>query len=280
MNASHRCMARRVARVLASWGVAAALWLGAVAPCQADPPTRTDRNAALQAYRRAKDHYAAGRYRQAAEALQEARRHDPTSPTLVYNLARVYELLGRLDEAIATYRTYLELLPDEEQAEKDRIRGVLVRLEGARRELSARPDPAPRPPPPRPLQPLGHELGARYVERHVVDTPVLLLLGTAAAGLLSGAVTGAIALSRRSDVEGFVLGRDGDQADRNAVAADRAGWALASDVSFGVGLASLLGAGALYVLRTRTFERLPSGTERPVEDDSAAEPPTRGGEAP
>ncbi len=243
-----------------------ALLLGGPSPAAtAQGPEHAPPAEALAHYQRARQHYAHGRYRQAAEALRRARRLDPRSPTLAFNLARVHELLGELDEAIAAYRTYLELLPDSEQTERDRVRGVLVRLQGARQQVqrsNAEPSSAP---PTRPPKPLEMGPGARYVERHVVDTPVWALLGLGAAGLLAGSVTGGVALARRGDVERFVLGLDGTQRDRDAIETQRAGWALAADVSFGAAAAALIGATLLYVLRTETWEQLPSGVERPVE---------------
>ncbi len=254
-------------------------WFGVSAPLYAQPHgARRPPEAALEHYRRAKEHYAHGRYREAITDLRAARRLDPRSPTLAFNLGRVHELLGELNEAIEMYRTYLTLLPETEQAERDRVRGVLIRLEGAkearaqhqqRSQQSQRPVPTP---PPRPSAPLEQGLGARYVERHVVDTLVWALLGTGTVGLIAGGVTGGVALARRGDVERFVLGQNGDLTDRDALDARRAGWALASDVSFGIGVGALLGAAALYLLRTQTWERLPSGVERPLDPNEEGGP--------
>ena len=75
---------------------------------------------ALQHYNRGRQHYQAGRYREALQELEVAVNLDPSSPNLVYNVARVYELLGEIDQAIAFYRRYRDMLPANERAERER----------------------------------------------------------------------------------------------------------------------------------------------------------------
>src|SRR5262245_24814610 len=58
---------------------------------------RTPPDAAIQHYSIGREHYQAGRYREALNELEQAVRLDPASPNLVFNVARVYELLGEID---------------------------------------------------------------------------------------------------------------------------------------------------------------------------------------
>src|SRR5687768_3439309 len=90
---------------------------------------------AVDYYQSGRRHFAAGRYREAVADLQRAREHDPNSPTLVYNLARVYELLGELDAAIESYEEYRRLLPSREREERARVAETVRRLRGARVEV-------------------------------------------------------------------------------------------------------------------------------------------------
>ena len=72
---------------------------------------------ALTHYNRGRELYQAGRYREAVVELEDASRLDPGSANLVYNLARVYELLGELDLAIRHYQRYRAMLPPTETEE-------------------------------------------------------------------------------------------------------------------------------------------------------------------
>src|SRR5437868_3474385 len=74
-----------------------------------DPATVRARNH-MQA---AVSYYDDGRYEDAAREIETAYRLKPL-PALQYNLAQCYERLGRLGEAIAAYRKYLDGSPHAE----------------------------------------------------------------------------------------------------------------------------------------------------------------------
>ena len=67
--------------------------------------------------------------------LESALSWDPNSPSLIYNVAKVSELLGNLDESIEYYERYLRLLPGSEQEERERIRASLKRLRKSRSDV-------------------------------------------------------------------------------------------------------------------------------------------------
>ncbi|MET0340622.1 MAG: tetratricopeptide repeat protein [Polyangiales bacterium] len=231
-------LARRVARVtlvlLCSSPTLARTFAQDANEVQRTPPPE-----ALDHYTRGREHYQAGRYREAVIELEQARALDPASPNLVYNLARVYELLGRVDPAIANYERYRSMLPASEAAERNRVTGAIQRLRGARTELSARErDPARGP------------VLVRS-ERGVADGAFWTLASISIAALAVGTVSGALALKSERDTEAFVLGRDGDVGDRERLARRADRLSVAADVSLAAGAVGGLTSILLYALRVR-----------------------------
>lgn len=210
-------------------------------PAQAQEidPSRTPPAAALEHYNRGRAHYQAGRYRQAVVELERALELDPTSPNLMYNLARVHELLGDIERAIGYYERYREMLPPSEQEERQRVAGVIARLRGAKQHV-VRPS-APAPPPP----------VAWKTERGVADAAFWTVATLSAAALVAGAVTGRLALREERNAQNFVLGRDGTLRDRDDLVNKTDRLALASDGSFLFGAVSGLTAILLYALRSK-----------------------------
>ena len=207
---------------------------------------------AVDFYRTGREHFAAGRYREAIVDLERALTLDPGSATLTYNLARVHELLGELEAAIGYYNSYVRLLPDSEREEKERVRETIGRLEGARAEVETATPPATPP------EGWDEEGQPRWVtERGVADLVFFVAGGATAALLVGGVIVGLVALDRESAAERFVLGSDGtiEQRDEIANAADN--YAMAADVLLLAAAAGAVTTGLLYMLRTRTFEVLP-----------------------
>ncbi len=166
-------------------------------------------------FEKAKELYAAGRYREAAEQLEAALRRDSQGKDLVYNLALVRERLGEPDEAIVWVDRYLGM--KLESAERQRAEAFRRRLEGAREEIAEK-------------------------RRKVVVVPVTVereravdawVWGPAAgAGVaaVAGAVLGSLALSTRPS--GFVTGRDGTYDDLAARTNEAHGYAIGADVAW------------------------------------------------
>lgn len=208
---------------------------------------------AVEFYRTGREHFTAGRYREAITDLERALTLDPGSATLLYNLARVHELLGELDPAIEHYRTYLQLLPPTEAEERRRIGETLQRLEGARGQVTVAP-------PDRPPPEWDDETAPLWVtERGVADLPFWIASAATVALLVGGGVTGVLALDRESTAETFVLGSDGTIEERDAIANEADNFALATDVLLFAALAGGITAALLYGLRTRTYESFPGG---------------------
>lgn len=206
---------------------------------------------AVEFYRSGREHFEAGRYREAITDLERALTLDPGSATLVYNLARVHELLGELDVAIDYYARYLRLLPESETDERARIRETIGRLQGAQSHVGP---PAHQGPPPD----VAEEDEPRWVnERGVVDLPFWVAAGASAALFVAGGAVGFVALDRESLAQDFVLGSDGTLAERDDIANQADSLAVTADVLLLGGAAAAITAALLYALRTRTVERFP-----------------------
>lgn len=196
---------------------------------QPSPP-----KAAVDHYSRGREHYQAGRYREAVAELEQALALDPSSPNLVYNLARVYELLGNIDQAIAHYERYRAMLPDDEAAERERVGVAIQRLTGARTQILT----APKPPTVR-------------SERGVADTAFWTLASISIAALATGGITGGLAVRAEREARSFVLGRDGSSEDLELRAQKADRLAATSDATIALGAVGGLTSILLYALRSR-----------------------------
>ncbi len=210
----------------------------------------TKQDQAQEHFRKAKEHYTAGRYRAAITELELAHSLDPQAAELVYNLALIHEKLGDIDDAIRYYRRYVEMTDDK--AEKARIQGVIHRLEGARDEVevaeasSSATAPAPAPPPPEPPK-------KGRMDGWVIGTGAL-----AGVALLAGGYFGYKAWNDRVDDppttgpgRSFAqLQDDADRAHREAIFADA-----------GFGLAIVAGATSAILYFTRDAKAQSSATE-------------------
>ncbi|MDB4989446.1 MAG: hypothetical protein JWN04_4624 [Myxococcaceae bacterium] len=203
-----------------------------------DSGLRTPPRAALDHYDRGRAHYQAGRYQEAVVELERALELDPDSPNLLYNLARVYELLGNIERSIAYYQRYYAMLPAGEAEERERVAGTIHRLEGAKSQPL-------RPPETRTIPVV------LPTQRGVADGAFWTLASLSLAALVAGTVTGGLALREQRATQTFVLGRDGDVAEREAHAKRADRLALTSDVSIATGAIGGLTSVLLYALRSR-----------------------------
>lgn len=236
-------------------GVALSIAAGTGAPALAQDaaedeggPAASERHTpreAVELFQRARGHYGAGRYDDAASDLESALVLDPGSPTLLYNLGRVYELSGQHDRAISIYQDYLRVVPPEDAAERERTEAAIRRLQGAREYV-------------RPDEDVYSQ--ALYVsQRGVADEAFWITLVAGAVVTLAGVALGIATMVTRERAEGFVVGRDGELDQRRAEFGDAATLAIATDVFGGIGAAALVTAGLLWVLREQTVELYPTG---------------------
>lgn len=217
-------------------------------PSDGGPAAATERVApreSVELFQRARDHYQNGRYVEAATDLENALVLDPGSPTLLFNLARVYELSGEHESSIRIYRLYIRVIPESDVAERERAEAAIRRLEGA--QEYTRPDEDVY------SQPI-------YVgQRGVADDAFWITLGVGAGITLAGAALAIATALTRDEATLFTIGPDGGVQDRQAKFDAVSGMAIATDVVGAIGAATLLASGLLWVLRERTVELYPEG---------------------
>lgn len=204
--------------------------IGVTRAAAADPPKLVagDADAAKEREKRAlalhdeaSRLYEEGRYRDAIRKLEEALTLDPQGKELVYNLALIHEKLAELDEAEKYYSRYLTMDLDPRAAE--RTKGVLRRIEGAKRERD-RQRAAVAPHAPR-AAPRGGEPAA---PSRAPSTWVLVSGSVAAGAFITGTVFGITALAKAPGPEPRTgngvsiddLKTDAETAHRSAVIAD------------------------------------------------------------
>ncbi len=201
---------------------------------------------AMELFETARAHYRAGEYTEAAADLESALVLDPAAPTLLFNLGRVYELLGDFDRSLSAYRRLLAVTPSDQAEERDRTQQAIARLEGAQEHVT--------PPPP---QESGEEAerGPTFVrERGVADDAFWLTF--MAGGIVGLAAIGCGIASVASFDYGasYVLRIPEDAPFRQQFFTDSSNLAIAADVLGSVSIATLAAALLLFVLREHTYE--------------------------
>jgi tetratricopeptide (TPR) repeat protein len=156
---------------------------------------------------KAETEYQAGRFAEAVELLLEAQRLAP-DPVLHYNLARAYEGMGKLDEALASYRAYVEGDPTSKDrgAVEARIK-TIEELRDARAKAAA--EPARRDPAVEPKTPI--------VEARSPSPGPWIVLGVGVLGFGAAGALGGLYLSKKSEAEDpATSGRDALAAQSDA----------------------------------------------------------------
>ncbi|MBL8720530.1 MAG: tetratricopeptide repeat protein [Myxococcales bacterium] len=217
------------------------------APVGPTPPTPVkktpNQEKAEQHYKRARELYQLGRYREAITHLQLAIKLDPSGAELYYNLGLVHEKLGEVDEAVDAYHKYLKVLgPDAEPEEISRIKGIVKRLEGAKAEIKARE--------------------AKKVEHRLTPLSGGLLVG-AGVFLVGTGVFGGLALAHDREARDYLVDGPGGLKARQKLVDRSKGEALIANVLAALGVASL-GAG-LTLYFTSEFQKAddPNDVQKP-----------------
>jgi tetratricopeptide (TPR) repeat protein len=190
---------------------------------------------ALALFEQAEESYEAGDLERAVELLLEARSIYADEPVLLYNLARAYEGLGRLEEALESYRVYLreEPNPPARGAIEQRVAAIEEQLASRRALESEREELARR---------------ARENERRSVeDEPSAgawpwVVMSVGVAGLATATVFGVLALDREADAAAATVQLDALQAYEEG---DR--FATVSTIAFIAG-GAIAGAGLTWLI--------------------------------
>lgn len=230
-------------------GVLSTLSLPTSAAAQAhEPPPE-----ATAFFDQARIAYREGRYPDAAVDLERALVLDPNAPALLFNLGRVYELMGRYDDAIDVFMRLQTVTPASETEERARTEQILERIRGAREHAA----------PPPTVETVGTiEQGPTFVrERGVADGAFWGTLVTGAVVSLGAAALGITALLMHGGLNERVLGPDYYYEDYQAELSTAQTLGLVADITGGVGAATILGSLLLFGLRERVYEMWPDQTD-------------------
>lgn len=185
---------------------------------------------ALELFEQGRKAYKEGRYDDAVTLLKQSYELKQ-EPVLQYNLARAYESLGRLDEAVTAFQRYL----DETQEIPDRVEiAAKVQNLKARIEADQKAKAPPPPPTPKPTPTPAPDEGAK------VNPVPWVLAGVGGLGLIAGGVVGALASSKNDEVA-----TASSQVEGQSLRDSAESLALGSNLALGIGGAVLLG-GAIW----------------------------------
>lgn len=235
----------------AALALSCVLLVSAVAPQRAladsaDEPKKTPNQVkAEHHYKRARELYQLGRYREAIAQLEAALKLDPSGAELLYNLGLIHEKLGDVDEAIDAYRRYLKVLgPSGDEEEVRKIRAAMKRLDGSKAELRARE--------------------AKKMEHRFTPLSASLLVGAGVSALVTG-VFGVAALRHDREARDLVVVEGRGMEERQQIIKTSKSEANVANV-FGVVTAISAIAGITLYL-TSEFPR--------TDDPNEAPPPPR-----
>lgn len=193
-----------------------------------DPPavdTQVDR--AMAAYQRGTQNYNLAQYEAALADFKEAASLY-ASPDFQYNIALCYEKLGKYDEAIRAFATYLKAKPDAEDRPnvENRIRELQRDIERDRREAEAAAPPASTVPPatsdPAPADPVDDPPTGNEGRAMVIAGAASLGVGAAVA-LGGGIGFGVLANDQRIFIDEIQTGGNPEErtfAEAQAIEAD------------------------------------------------------------
>lgn len=197
-------------------------------------------------FAKARELYGQGNYKDARVELLEAKKLDPQSKELVFNLGVVAEKLALFDEAIEQFRAYREMTDVTDQ-EKSRADAILLRLEGAKKALEDQKKNEP----PKVIEPPPKEQPEAPPPKGRVDAATIAAAGVGVVGLSIGTIFGIKAIGEKPS--GFVTGRDGTYADLASKADSAHTSAIVSDIGFAVGVVGVAAAAVLYFARPKAL---------------------------
>jgi tetratricopeptide (TPR) repeat protein len=224
-------MAHISIRKLVGWTVLLAIMLTFNSIASAE---KTKLQRAKELYASAEADYDAGRYEEAAEKYLKA--YDLSKlPGFLYNLGNTYERMGQLEKAADYLELYLESAKAERVAEtRSRIKRIRKRIA----DKKARDDEEQRR--------LEEERRRQEEERRRKgegsggsNLHTYLLLGGGGAAIIAGVAFAFASKSAGDDAEAQCMELDGDllcPESADALLSREKNFALAADISFGVGL--------------------------------------------
>jgi hypothetical protein len=197
-------------------------------------------------FAKARELYGQGNYKEARVELLEAKKLDPQSKELVFNLGVVAEKLVLFDEALEQFRAYREMTDVTDQ-EKARAESIILRLEGAKKQLADQKKLET----PKPVEPEPPKAPEAPPPKGRIDAATIVAAGVGVVGLSVGAIFGIKALGERPS--GFTTGRDGSYADFVSKNDSAHTSAIVSDIGFAVGVVGVAAAAVLYFARPKVM---------------------------
>jgi tetratricopeptide (TPR) repeat protein len=243
------------------WVLVAGIGLAAPAPAAAEDTTAANVAAARRHFEKARSYYGQGAYREAIAELEAAHVLDPSAKDLVFNLGVVHEKLADIDDALRWFRLFTTM--DLTAQERERADAYIKRLEGAKKEVEAKPPP---PPPKQPATTPPHTGNAHGAPDTTPsppprppDRPPPGRIDALTIGALTATTLGlgfGVVMAVRAELDqppaGYVTGLPGHTYDDFSKQQSKAhGEAQLADVGFGVALVGAIATVTLYFARPR-----------------------------
>jgi hypothetical protein len=172
-------------------------------PCD-HGPSSSDLSAAKGAFQAGWVSFDEGDYARAITYWVDAFRRDCTAIALLLNLARAYELAGKLDNAVGALQTYLERVPESPERDSVQRRIEVLRQKLAETQASESAPVEPSPPTPTPVpearSPAPVESAPPPVQLTERSILPLVVSGVGAVALIGG---GAVYLAARHSVNDY-----------------------------------------------------------------------------
>ncbi len=261
------------ARVTLCALVACIVGLAAPRPALSEETASANVVAARKHFDKARSYYGQGAYREAIAELEAAHVLDPSAKDLVFNLGVVHEKLGDIEDALRWFRlfTTMDLTPPE----RERADSYVKRLEGAKKEVEAKPSAPPKPVAPpmhtgpahAPAEPEPYP-APRVPERPVpngrVDALTIAAMTATGIGLGFGIVM-AVRANLDEPPPNYVTGYRGntyaDLVNRQQNAHREA---ILADIGFGVAVVGVVATASLYFARPRVTSRSTTVSAAPL----------------
>jgi tetratricopeptide (TPR) repeat protein len=234
-----------------SWWVVVVCFLASF-----DARAATPKEAALAEWQKGSVEYALGHYAVAATHYEAAYRL-VEDPTLLFNLAQSHRLAGDIDEALATYRSFLRKAPAS-SPERESARKKIVELEAIVATRAASPgapsssvaaksiSPEPALSPAIEPQAQAEQSDARHTRRALE----IVAVGTGAAGVIVGSVFGLLARSEWNQAKASCGGEPSHCSDAPSAIPHQSRASKDADVATGAFVVggALLATGAVLYL--------------------------------
>lgn len=221
---------------------------GMVATAHADPypncdrtPSSADVDAAKGMHKAAEAYYARARYDKAITSWKEAYTFDCTAHRLLINIGNAYEKLGRTQEAIEAFETYVARMGSNADST------IVEKLSNLRELLAnAPPDPVPDPNPvPNPVpQPPPEQAPGNGDDGEGPGAAPWVMVGVGAGVAVAGGVMLGIGVKKESDAAAVCEDRGANEPCPPDIAEDGnlgIKMQIAGGVLLGVGLAAAAG---------------------------------------